>query len=401
MPPASSPAPAPPFASLAALRAACLALPEADATARRDITAHEAELTKPAGSLGRLEELTQWLGGWQRRAQPRLDRVQILIFAGNHGVVQQGVSPWPQDVTAQMVQNFEQGGAAINQLARVAGATLQVVPVRGLAATADFTTAPAMTEEAFLDAVQTGYDAVPHACDLLCLGEMGIGNTTAAAALAAALFSGTGADWAGRGTGLDAPGVAHKARVIDAALAHHNAEMAAQGSSAAESERAKRLDTVTPAYDPLEIARRLGGYELAALLGATLAARHSGIPVLLDGFVCTAAVAPLARLAASDAEAKAEAGTETINEIGAGLEDQARSGAATGGLAHTRLSHCSAEAGHARLAEKLGLVPLLDLGLRLGEASGAALAVPLLRAAVACHNGMATFAQAAVSGRTG
>lgn len=371
MPPASSPAPAPPFASLAALRAACLALPEADAAARRSIVAHEAELTKPAGSLGRLEELTQWLGGWQKRAQPRLDRVQILIFAGNHGVVRQGVSPWPQDVTAQMVQNFEQGGAAINQLARVAGATLQVVPVRGLAATADFTTAPAMTEEAFLDAVQTGYDAVPRPCDLLCLGEMGIGNTTAAAALAAALFSGTGADWAGRGTGLDAPGVAHKARVIDAALAHHKTEMAAtQGASAAESERAKQWGAVTPAYDPLEIARRLGGYELAALLGATLAARHSGIPVLLDGFVCTAAVAPLARLAA------------------------------TGGLAHTRLSHCSAEAGHARLAEKLGLVPLLDLGLRLGEASGAALAVPLLRAAVACHNGMATFAQAAVSGRT-
>ncbi|WP_212374999.1 nicotinate-nucleotide--dimethylbenzimidazole phosphoribosyltransferase [Acetobacter persici] len=400
MPPASSPAPAPPFASLAALRAACLALPEADATARRSIAAHEAELTKPAGSLGRLEELTQWLGGWQKRAQPRLDRVQILIFAGNHGVVRQGVSPWPQDVTAQMVQNFEQGGAAINQLAHVAGATLQVVSVRGLAATADFTTAPAMTEEAFLDAVQTGYDAVPHACDMLCLGEMGIGNTTAAAALAAALFGGTGADWAGRGTGLDAPGVAHKARVIDAALAHHKAEMAAtQGASAAESERAKQLGAVTPAYDPLEIARRLGGYELAALLGATLAARHSGIPVLLDGFVCTAAVAPLARLAAGNAEAKAEAG----NETGAGLEDQARSEAATGGLAHTRLSHCSAEAGHARLAEKLGLglVPLLDLGLRLGEASGAALAVPLLRAAVACHNGMATFAQAAVSGRTG
>ncbi|WP_255029635.1 nicotinate-nucleotide--dimethylbenzimidazole phosphoribosyltransferase [Acetobacter persici] len=375
-----------------------MALPEVDAAAQRKIVSHEAELTKPAGSLGRLEELTQWLGGWQKQAQPRLNRVQILIFAGNHGVVRQGVSPWPQDVTTQMVQNFEQGGAAINQLARVAGATLEVVPVRGLAATADFTTAQAMTEEAFLDAVQTGYDAVPHACDLLCLGEMGIGNTTAAAALAAALFGGTGADWAGRGTGLDAPGVAHKARVIDAALAHHKAEMAtAQGASAAKGERAKQLDTVTPVYDPLEIARRLGGYELAALLGATLAARHSGIPVLLDGFVCTAAVAPLARLAASDAEAKAEASTET----GAGLEEQARSGAATGGLAHTRLSHCSAEAGHARLAEKLGLVPLLDLGLRLGEASGAALAVPLLRAAVACHNGMATFAQAAVSGRTG
>ena len=345
--------------SLSALRAACTALPGVDAAAQQQIADREAELTKPAGSLGRLEELTRWLGGWQKRARPQLERVQILIFAGNHGVVRQGVSPWPQDVTAQMVQNFESGGAAINQLARVADARLRVVPVLGLASTADFTTAPAMTEAAFLEAVRTGYDAVPRACDLLCLGEMGIGNTTAASALVAALFGGTGADWAGRGTGLDAPGVAHKARVIDAALAFHKAEMAtAQGAAEAVA-----------GFDPLEIARRLGGYELAALLGATLAARHYGIPVLLDGCVCTAGEAARARRAA-------------------------------GGLDHTRLSHCSAEAGHARLAEKLGLVPLLDLGLRLGEASGAALAVPLLRAAVACHNGMATFAQAAVSGRT-
>ncbi|MFT9019132.1 nicotinate-nucleotide--dimethylbenzimidazole phosphoribosyltransferase [Acetobacter malorum] len=387
--------------SLSALRAACTALPGVDAAAQQQIADREAELTKPAGSLGRLEELTRWLGGWQKRARPQLERVQILIFAGNHGVVWQGVSPWPQDVTAQMVQNFETGGAAINQLACVADARLRVVPVLGLASSTDFTTAPAMTEAAFLEAVRTGYDAVPRECDLLCLGEMGIGNTTAAAALAAGLFGGTGGDWAGRGTGLDAPGVAHKARVIDAALAFHKAEMAgAQGASEAGSNYAKPFGTLTPAsgvqeadshgtasdveagvagvtgFDPLEISRRLGGYELAALLGATLAARHSGIPVLLDGFVCTAAVAPLARLAAGE------------------------NGAGTGGLAHTCLSHCSAEAGHARLAERLGLVPLLDLGLRLGEASGAALAVPLLRAAVACHTGMATFAQAAVSGRT-
>lgn len=389
--------PKPSIDSLASLRAACMALPGVDTVAQQQIAAREAELTKPAGSLGRLEELSRWLGGWQKRARPQLERAQILIFAGNHGVVRQGVSPWPQDVTAQMVQNFESGGAAINQLARVTEARLRVVPVLGLASTADFTTAPAMTEAAFLEAVRTGYDAVPRDCDLLCLGEMGIGNTTAASALAAGLFGGSGADWAGRGTGLDAPGVAHKARVIDAALAYHKAEMAAaQGTSAIEGERAKLFGAVTPAYDPLEIARRLGGYELAALLGATLAARHYGIPVLLDGFVCTAAVAPLARLTGSEAEGTVGAGTEA----GPGLEGQARSGAATGGLAHTRLSHCSAEAGHARLAEKLGLVPLLDLGLRLGEASGAALAVPLLRAAVACHTGMATFAQAAVSGRT-
>lgn len=352
MPQTSPSAPSDLFHSLATLRAACRTLLGPDAAAQQQIATREAELTKPAGSLGRLEELTQWLGGWQRRAQPRLEQVRILIFAGNHGVVQQGVSPWPQAVTAQMVQNFEQGGAAINQLAHVVNATLQVVPVQELAATADFTTAPAMTEAAFLDAVQAGYKAVPQECDLLCLGEMGIGNTTAAAALAAGLFGGAGADWAGRGTGLDACGVAHKAQVIDTALAYHKAD--------------RQADDASQPLDALETARRLGGYELAALLGAALAARQFNIPVLLDGFVCTAAVAPLAQYA---------------------------------GLEHTRLSHCSAEAGHARLAAQLGLVPLLDLGLRLGEASGAALAVPLLRAAVACHTGMATFAQAAVSGR--
>lgn len=368
MPPTSPHAPSVSFSSLAALRAACSALPEVDHAAQQHIATREAELTKPAGSLGRLEELTRWLGGWQKRARPELEQVQVLIFAGNHGVVQQGVSPWPQDVTAQMVQNFEAGGAAINQLARVAQASLRVVPVHNLASTEDFTATPAMTDAAFLDAVRTGYDAVPQSCDLLCLGEMGIGNTTAAAALAAGLFGGRGADWAGRGTGLDTPGVAHKAQVIDTALAHHKAEMA-EAQPGPEIRGPKSATGEPSGFDPLEVARRLGGYELAALLGATLAARHAGIPVLLDGFVCTAAVAPLAQLA-------------------------------PGGLDHTRLSHCSAEAGHARLASKLGLVPLLDLGLRLGEASGAALAVPLLRAAVACHTGMATFQQAAVSGRT-
>lgn len=366
MPPISSPPPSVPFSSLAALRATCTALPGVDTSVQQGIAVREATLTKPAGSLGRLEALTLWLGGWQKRIHPRLEAVQVLIFAGNHGVVQQGVSPWPQDVTAQMVQNFEQGGAAINQLARTAQATLRVVPVQNLTPTADFTTAPAMTEAAFLEAVRTGYEAVPQECDLLCLGEMGIGNTTAAAAMAAGLFGGHGADWAGRGTGLDAPGVAHKALVIETALAHHAAQMLPSEKTTGMPASGAGGPT---GFDPLEVARRLGGYELAALLGATLAARHVGIPVLLDGFVCTAAVAPLAQLEA-------------------------------GGLDHTRLSHCSAEAGHARLAEKLALAPLLDLGLRLGEASGAALAVPLLRAAVACHTGMATFAQAAVSGRT-
>lgn len=326
-----------------------MALPLADVQAQSAIAQREAELTKPPGSLGQLEDMTRWLGGWQHRATPRLEHVHVLIFAGNHGVMDHRVSPWPVDVTAQMVRNFEHGGAAINQIARVAQAELAVVPIQNLAPTADFTRAPAMTEQTFMAAVQAGFHAVPQTCDLLCLGEMGIGNTTTASTLCAALTHQNGAYWAGQGTGLDATGTAHKAAIIDAALLHHTAHLS----------------------DPLEVARRLGGYELAATLGATLAARLRHIPVILDGFVCTAAVAPLAHLR-PDA------------------------------LDHAALSHCPTESGHtARLAQHLRMKPILSgLGLRLGEGSGAALAVPVLRAAVACHTGMATFAQAAVSAKT-
>ncbi|NPD67101.1 nicotinate-nucleotide--dimethylbenzimidazole phosphoribosyltransferase [Lichenicola cladoniae] len=332
------------FRDLDELRRTCLDLPGGDTEASTSALTRQATLTKPPGSLGRLEELAVWLARWQGRSIPRLDRVEIVIFAGNHGVAAQGVSPYPPAVTAQMVGNFAAGGAAINQLARIAGAGLRVVPVAGLDPTADITLAPAMTGAAFLSAVSIGFSAIEPGIDLLCLGEMGIGNTTAAAALAAGLFGGDGAAWAGRGTGLDDAGLARKARAIDAALALH---------AAAQD-------------DPIAVARCLGGYELAAIFGAVLAARLHRIPVLLDGFVCTAAAAPLARLNA-------------------------------GGLDHALVSHRSAEAGHGALAAALGKTPLLDLGMRLGEASGAALAVPILRAACACHAGMASFAEAGVS----
>ena len=230
-------------------------------------------LTKPPGSLGRLEGLMAWLAAWQGRYPPRLDRIDVLVFAGNHGVTAQGVSAFPATVTAQMVANFAAGGAAINQLSRLAGANLRVIPLDLDAPTADFTTAPAMDERAFLAAVATGHDAIEQA-DLVCLGEMGIGNTTAAAAIAAALFGGGGARWAGRGTGVDDAGLARKRAAIDAALRRH----------------------ADAADDPLKIAAALGGRELAALLGAALAARQRRIPVVIDGFVCTAALAPLAKL---------------------------------------------------------------------------------------------------------
>jgi nicotinate-nucleotide--dimethylbenzimidazole phosphoribosyltransferase len=332
------------FTSFSALRTACLDLPGGHPAASAAVAQRESSLTKPPKSLGRLEDLVAWLAHWQGHVPPRLERVDILVFAGSHGVTRRGVSAYPAEVTAQMVVNFASGGAAINQLGRTAGAQLRVIPLDLDRPTADFTEQPALDEREFLAAVNAGYAAVSPQCDLICLGEMGIGNTTAAAAIAAALFGGGGGRWAGRGTGVDEEGLARKRAAIDRALERH----------------AALLD------DPLAIAAALGGRELAAILGATLAARRQRIPVLLDGFVCTAAVAPLTKLRSDT-------------------------------LAHVQAGHVSAEAGHRMLLEELSLVPLVDLNMRLGEASGAAVALLLLRAALACHTGMATFAEAGVS----
>jgi nicotinate-nucleotide--dimethylbenzimidazole phosphoribosyltransferase len=337
----------PDFASFDDLKAACLDLPTGSPAAQAAVASREARLTKPAGALGRLEDIVAWLAYWQGKSPPRLDRVEVLVFAGNHGVTAQGVSAYPAEVTAQMVANFAAGGAAINQLARLAGASLRVIALALDAPTADFTQQPAMDERAFLAAVTEGYQAVSAAADLVCLGEMGIGNTTSAAAISAALFGGGAERFAGRGAGLDDKGLARKRAVIDKALARHAGALA----------------------EPLRIAAALGGRELAAILGATLAARRMRIPVLLDGFVSTAAVAPLAKLRADT-------------------------------LGHALIGHVSAEAGHRVLLDSLGKTPLLDLAMRLGEGSGAALAVLILRAALACHTGTATFTEAGVSDRS-
>ena len=335
------------FSSLAALRDACLDLPHGDDATAQAAAARNDVLTKPPGSLGRLEEAAIWLARWQGRHPPRLERIEVKVFAGNHGVCVHGVSAFPTEVTAQMVANFAHGGAAINQLAAAAGARLEVIPIDLDEPTADFTREVAMDEAAFLNAVAIGHDSIPPGADLVCLGEMGIGNTTAAAAVAAALFGGGGSRFAGRGTGVDDDGLVRKRAVIDAALSHHAAVVLG---------------------DPLAAAAALGGRELAAMLGAALAARHRRIPVLIDGFVATAAVAPLERLRRD-------------------------------GLAHAMAAHVSAESGHRALLDELGLKPLLDLGMRLGEASGSAVATLVLRAAVTCHVGMATFAEAGVAGK--
>ncbi len=331
------------FASFEALRAACQDLPSGSQGAADAVVRRQNTLTKPQGSLGRLESLVAWLARWQGREVPALERVKVIVFAGSHGVTAQGVSAFPPEVTAQMVANFSAGGAAINQLAKAAGAELDVVALEVERPTADFTLAPAMEEGEFLAAIGRGYNAVEAGTDLLALGEMGIGNTTAAAAIASALFGGVD-QWVGRGTGVDDAGLGRKTAAIEVAMKLHGEIL----------------------HDPLKAAAAVGGRELAAILGATLAARHKGIPVLLDGFVCTAAVAPLGRLHPH-------------------------------GLDHTRAAHVSAEAGHRGLLTAMDLKPLFDLGMRLGEASGACLAVNILRSALACHTGMASFADAGVS----
>lgn len=316
--------------------------PNLDAVAR--VRARDAQLTKPAGSLGRLEEITEWLAAWQGRHPPTLNQPQVAIFAANHGVVQRGVSAFPSSVTAQMVENFAAGGAAINQLCAAAGAGLKVFDLALDIPTPDICEAAAMSEADCAATIAFGMEAVAGGGDLLCIGEMGIGNTTVAAAVCCALFGGDAEDWIGRGTGVDEAGLARKTAAVRTAMQFHG----------------------TALSDPLEILRRVGGREIAAMAGAILAARIQRIPVLLDGFVVCAAAAVL---------------------------HQAHPNA----LDHCMAAHLSAEAAHGRLLDRLGKKPLLDLGMRLGEGSGAALAISIVKAATDIHAGMATFAQAGVS----
>jgi nicotinate-nucleotide--dimethylbenzimidazole phosphoribosyltransferase len=286
------------------------------------------------------------LATWQGRHPPTVRHPRTAVFAANHGVARRGVSAYPPEVTAQMVQNFVTGGAAVNQLCRVFDADLRVYELALEQPTADFTREPAMSEDECARAMAYGMMAVETGIDLLALGEMGIGNTAVAAALSAGLFGGTAAEWVGPGTGVAGAALARKAEIIDEALALH---WPAGG-------------------DAFERLRRLGGLEFAAIAGAVMAARLARVPVILDGFASTAAAAVLF---AADPRA----------------------------LDHCIVAHRSAEPGHTRLIERLGKAPLLDLGMRLGEGSGATLAVGIVRAAAECHAGMATFAQAGVSGR--
>ncbi len=338
------------------------AVPDAAAAARA--AARQGRLTKPPGSLGRLEALAVQLAGLQGQDRPMLERVQVCVFAGDHGVVAQGVSAFPQAVTAQMLGNFVSGGAAVSVLARQLGAQLEVVnlgtavdpgPLPGLIdahiapMTTDFTTAPAMTTAQLDAALTAGRDAVARArnagAQLFIGGEMGIGNTTAAAALACALLGEAPGQLAGPGTGLDAAGVRRKAAVIARALSLHAAHC----------------------DEPLEALRRLGGFEIAALTGAAIACAQAGLPLLVDGFIVSAAMLAACRIQPA-------------------VRDWLLFG------------HRSAEPGHGRVLQALDATPLLALNMHLGEGSGALIALPLLRLACALHGEMATFSEAGVAG---
>ena len=328
------------------IRALIGKMPGPDTAAAAAVRERDAQLTKPPGALGRLETIAEWMAAWQGRHPPKVTRPVTAVFAGNHGVVAQGVAAFPQDVTSQMVANFQSGGAAVNQICKTFDIGLKVFELALEIPTRDITMGAALDEDECAATLAYGMEAIAGGCDLLCIGEMGIGNTTIAAAIAHALYGGAASDWAGPGTGLDAKGVANKAAVVERAIAFH------QG----------HLD------DPLEVLRRVGGRELAAMAGAILAARMKRVPVLIDGYVATAAAAVLHAMSPS-------------------------------ALDHCMAAHRSAEPAHGALLDRLGLDPLLDLGMRLGEGSGAALAATVVKAAVETHSGMATFAEAGVSSK--
>jgi len=338
--------------------------PGISASHRAAAIARQAQLTKPTGALGRLEQLAIDLAGMQQAERPLARNVPIIIFAADHGIAAKGVSAYPQEVTIAMMANFASGGAAISVLARELGSRLEVVDVGTLAqspmpgivtdklrcGTRDFSEETALEPEELAFALDCGRRAVLRTGepDLLILGEMGIGNTTASAAIAAGLLGVRAEQVVGSGTGIDAAGRANKARLIDAALARH--------------------DLTSPAASPERILCAVGGLEIAAMCGAIIAAAQRRIPVLIDGFIVSAAALMAARLNPSCRP-------------------------------FLLASHQSAEQGHSLVLQALNLQPLISLDLRLGEGSGAAIALPLVRLACALHNDMATFAQANVPDR--
>lgn len=328
------------------IRALIETMPGPDIEAVAAVRKRDRMLTKPPGALGRLEEIAEWLAAWTGKERPQVTRPLVAVFAGNHGVTRHGVSPYPSEVTAQMVTNFAAGGAAINQICIANDLGLKVFDLALDVPTGDITLEPAMDEKTCAATMAFGMEAVAGGVDLLCIGEMGIGNTTVASAICHGLYGGAAEEWVGPGSGADADGLARKADAVSRAVKLHEAHLT----------------------DPLELLRRLGGREIAAMAGAILAARAQRVPVIIDGFVATSAAAVL----------------QAVDPTA---------------LDHCLVAHVSAEPAHRKVIEKLGKEPLLDLGMRLGEGTGAALAAGIVKAAALCHSGMATFAEAGVTGR--
>jgi len=334
-----------------------------DENCRQQALQHQAMLTKPPGALGVLEDLAVQLAAMQGNIHPQLQQLHIIVFAADHGIAEEGVSAFPQSVTVEMIRNFSHGGAAISVLAREHGATLKVInmgtvttpePLEGVTdisigrGTANFLQQPAMDSRQLSAALNAGKQATEHAhqeqAEIVIAGDMGIGNTTSATALACALLKLPAERLTGPGTGLDQSGVNHKIEIIDRALAYHH----------------DHLD------QPMEVLRRLGGFEIAGMVGCYIACAQMGIPALVDGFIASSAALVAVRIQPS-----------VIDWL--------------------IFAHASAEPGHAQIIQALQAKPVLDLSMRLGEGSGAAIAMPLLRTACLLHNNMATFAQAHVS----
>lgn len=324
-------------------------------------TVHQNTLTKPPGSLGKLEALAIKFAAWQATIKPTLDAVHISIFAADHGIAEESVSAFPQSVTAEMVKNFARGGAAISVLANTINAKFEIIDtgVKDFSspsekiisqpagnATANFSKQAAMTNNQLQLALQAGFDAAERAKDANCFigGEMGIANTTSATAMACLILNQSPEALAGAGTGLDEQGIQHKIAVIESALALHKPQI----------------------QSPIDVLLTVGGFEIAALVGAYIRCAQLGIPILVDGFITTAAALQAVHI-------KPEVRQWML------------------------FAHISAEQGHFLLLEALQADPILNLGMRLGEGSGAAMTIPIIRHALSLHNNMATFAEAGVS----
>ncbi|MEO1066139.1 MAG: nicotinate-nucleotide--dimethylbenzimidazole phosphoribosyltransferase [Pseudomonadota bacterium] len=321
-------------------------MPSADAEAVAAVRSRDAQLTKPAGSLGRLEEIVEWLAAWQGDPKPVISRPLVAIFAGNHGVAKRGVSAYPQSVTQAMVENFAAGGAAINQICIANNLGLKIFDLALEVSTPDVCEEDAFDENGCAATIAFGMESIAGGTDLLCVGEMGIANTTVASMIFHALYGGDAPDWVGPGTGVDEAGLQNKVSAVKAGVERVEHEIRQDG-------------------DALDVLRMIGGREIAAIVGAIIAARHQRIPVIVDGFVATSAAAILHAMRPDSID-------------------------------HCLFAHRSAEPAHSMVLEKLGHTPLLDLGMKLGEGTGAALAAGLVKAAAQTHTGMATFDEAKV-----